>query len=296
VPEALRRPGVTIVKGDVSDAAAVDAAVAGTRAVVHLATGGGVTWADFERTMVGGARNVAEACARHGVRRLVHVSSIAAYDLGDRAAAPVTEETPLDPSPAERSTYARGKIETEKWLEAFAQGKGGELVIARPGFVVGAAGAPQHSGVGLWTRDTQVFGWGKGNVALPFVLVDDVAAALAKMVELPAAAGRSYNLVGDVRLTAREWISELRRALGRDFRFRVQRLPSWYGEELLKHAVKRAIGRRDAAKPSWRDLKSRSAARPFDNSRPKRELGWTPVADRAAFLAAALPQKPPGSP
>jgi nucleoside-diphosphate-sugar epimerase len=226
------------------------------------------------------------------VKRLVYTSTIAAYYLGGGELPPVTEETPLDDQPQTRSLYARGKIATESWLTVFAREHGLELVIARPGFVVGRRGAPQHSGVGLWTRDTQVFGWGRGEKPLPFVLVTDVADALARMVDAPAAAGRSYNLVGDVRPTAREWVELLRERLGRDFRFHRQSLASWYGEELFKYAVKRAIGRNDAAPPSWRDLATRGAARSIDNSRAKQELGWRPVEDRAMFLAAALPDLP----
>jgi hypothetical protein len=92
-------------------------------------------------------------------------------------------------------------------------------------------------------------------------------------------------------MTAREWVGELRSQLHRDFRFRPQWIASWYAEELFKYGIKRAIGRNDAEPPSWRDLATRTAARRFDNSRPKSELGWTPVADRTAFLEAALPER-----
>ena len=40
--------------------------------------------------------------------------------------------------------------------------------------------------------------------------------------------------------------------------------------------------------PSFRDLKSRSCARPFDNSRARRELGWAPESDRERFLQRAF--------
>ncbi len=293
VPDALRRDGVTLFSGELSDPAALERAFSGCAAVVHLATGGGDTWADFERTMLGGARTVANACAASGAKRLVYTSSIAVYDLGDASAAPVTEDAPLDPDPARRSLYARGKIATEALLRALAVEQKLEpkleLVLARPGLVVGSRGAPQHSGVGFWAKDSQVFGWGGGNKALPFVTVEDVADGLARMALLPAAANRSYNLVGDVRLTAREWVELLRNRLHRDFQFHPESITRWYLEELFKYAVKLAIRKPGAEAPSFRDLATRSAARPFDNTAPKRELGWQPIADRAAFLAATLP-------
>jgi nucleoside-diphosphate-sugar epimerase/predicted dehydrogenase len=296
VPDVLRRDGVALVAGDVSDAAVVDAAVAGTRAVVHLATGGGATWSDFERAMVGGTRNVAEACARHGSRRLVFTSTIAAYFLGDGNAGSVTEETPLDEQPQKRSLYARAKIATERMLADFASRAPIELVVVRPGFVVGRRGAPQHSGVGYWAKDTQVVGWGSGDVPLPFVLVDDVADAIVRCVELPIAAGRTYNLVGDVRLTGRQWVAALRARLGRPFTFHGEWIAAWFGEELFKYLVKVATRRPGAEPPSWRDLVTRTATRGFDGSRPKRELGWTPVADRERFLELALPSSTNGAP
>ncbi|MSP15158.1 MAG: NAD-dependent epimerase/dehydratase family protein [Myxococcales bacterium] len=289
VPDALRDPGVTLFAGDVTDAAALERAAARCHAAIHLATGGGDTWEQFARTMVGGARTVAAACKRAGVTRLVYTSSIAAYDLSDSNAAPVTEATPLDPTPDTRSLYARGKIAAEAALLQAATELGLDLVIARPGFVVGASGAPQHSGVGFWAKDSQVFGWGGGRLPLPFVLVDDVAEALIKMATLPAAAGRSYNLVGDVLLTARDWVAQLRERLGRDFVFHPQAIWSWFAEEYFKYAVKKAIRKPGAQPPSWTDLATRAAARRFDNSRPKQELGWQPVADRAQFMARALP-------
>ena len=291
-PEVLRRDGVVLQRGDVADREAVARALAGARVVVHLATGAD-SGSDDEvaRAIVAAAQDVARACVERKVKRLVFASTIAVYDLGHERDGVVSESSSLDPEPAARNGYARGKIEAERWLEEFARENGLELVVVRPGFVVGRRGPPQHSGVGLWVKDTQVFGWGAGERPLPLVLVDDVAAALVQCCERQNAAGRSFNLVGDVRLSAREWIEELRRATGRPFVFHPQSTARWWLEEIFKYLVKVAIGRRDAGRTSWRDLASRGAARPFDNALPKSELGWKPVADRAAFLLAALPPR-----
>jgi len=288
-PAELRRDGVTLLAGDAHDPVAVERATAGAVAVVHFATAVGSDPAQVVVSMVRGARVVAETCVRGGVRRLVHASSIAVYDLGEERDAAVNEDAALDPRPERRGEYAQGKIAAERALADFARERGLELVVVRPGFVVGRDGPPQHSGVGLWTRDTQVYGWGGGRRPLPFVLVDDVADALAQCVTTPGAAGRSYNLVGDVHLTAREWVDALRTSLRRDFAFHPQSVLYWYLEELAKYGVKLAIGRAGVRAPSWRDLATRTAARGFDNERPKRELGWRPVADRATFLSRALP-------
>ena len=52
-------------------------------------------------------------------------------------------------------------------------------------------------------------GWNHGRNPLPFVLVEDVADAIARATLKPELSGRSLNLVGDVAMTAREYIDEL---------------------------------------------------------------------------------------
>jgi nucleoside-diphosphate-sugar epimerase len=74
---ALDALGVTQVRGDLADAAAVDAAVRGCDIVFHVAAKAGVggRYADYHRANVVGTENVLAACRRHGVRRLVYTSS-----------------------------------------------------------------------------------------------------------------------------------------------------------------------------------------------------------------------------
>jgi hypothetical protein len=60
----------------------------------------------------------------------------------------------------------------------------------------------------------------------------------------------------------------------------------------VKYALKRyALGRRNAVRPSLADWKSRAHLARFDNSLPKRVLGWQPEADRDRFLTSALTAK-----
>ena len=69
--------GVEQIQGDVADAGAVDAAVAGCDVVFHVAAKAGVwgRYADYYRANVVGTQNVLAACRKHGVRRLVYTSS-----------------------------------------------------------------------------------------------------------------------------------------------------------------------------------------------------------------------------
>ncbi len=73
----LERLGVDCRRGDLADAAAVDAAVSGSTAVIHVAAkaGPGLQAADFEAANVTGTRHLLEACQRHHVGQLVYTSS-----------------------------------------------------------------------------------------------------------------------------------------------------------------------------------------------------------------------------
>jgi predicted dehydrogenase/nucleoside-diphosphate-sugar epimerase len=292
LPAAFHDPRVRLVAGDIRDADAVARAIAGVPVVVNLAHGGGgSTFEQIRAAMVGGAETVARAClaatdasGRHP--RLVHVGSIAALYLGLQPG-PVTGRTPPDPQADQRADYARAKALSDRLLLDLHAREGLRLVILRPGVVVGEGGLAFHSGVGLFNNDQHCIGWNAGRNPLPFVLAEDVAAAILAAARAEGIEGRCYNLAGDVRLAARDYLADLGRALGRPLRFHPQSPERLWLVELGKWAVKRAGGRRTPW-PSLRDLRSRGMAATFDCGDAKRDLGWTPVADPAVFHARAI--------
>ncbi len=279
-------PGVSVHRGDIGDAAAVARAVAGARFVVNLAHGGGgSTFEAVRAAMVGGAETVARAAMAAGAERLIYVGSIASLYLGPDAPT-VTGATPPDVREAERGDYARAKAIADRALLAMHAAEGLKLVILRPGVVVGEGGPPFHSGLGLFNNDQHCIGWNAGTNPLPFVLVEDVADAIVRAATAPGIDGKCYNLVGDVRPTAREFIAHLGTALGRPLEFHAQS-PTWlWGEDVAKWVVKRATGR-DVAMPAKRDFLSRGMMAKFDITDAKRDLGWAPVGEPARFWARA---------
>jgi nucleoside-diphosphate-sugar epimerase len=118
------------------------------------------------------------------------------------------------------------------------------------------------------------------------VLVEDVADAILRAVDAPAP-GPAYNLVGDVRPTAKEFVGLVAQATGRPIRFHPQLVDWLYAAELFKWGIKRATGK-SVDLPSRRDLLSRGLKANFDCSDALRDLGWSPVADRNAFIRQAV--------
>jgi predicted dehydrogenase/nucleoside-diphosphate-sugar epimerase len=278
---------VEIYRGDIARREDVARTISGATAVVNLAHAGGATaLSDIERAIVGGAMNLAELCLENRVQRLIHVSSIAALYLGDPNAV-IVGKTPCDPLPDRRESYSRAKAIAECRLLRLCRERDLRICIVRPGIVVGKGGLPFHSGVGFYNNERHCLGWNRGENPLPFVLVDDVADAIVRALEAPSAVGRTYNLVGNVQLTAREYVAELARALDRPLEYHPQSLAKLYAVELSKWMVKRAIGRRDES-ISYRDLRSRGLVSRFDCTDAERDLGWQPVSDRRTFIQRGI--------
>jgi predicted dehydrogenase/nucleoside-diphosphate-sugar epimerase len=287
LPEIFADARVALSRGSISDPEALARAIGAAPVVVNLAHGGGgASFEEIRAAMVGGAEAVARACLAGGVRRLLHVGSIASLYLGPQAA-PVTGATPPDPHPERRGDYARAKALCDALLLRLHAEQGLPVVILRPGIVVGEGGPPFHTGLGFYNNEQHCIGWNAGRNPLPFVLVEDVADAVLRAAQVPGIEGRCYNLVGDVRPDARSFVADLARALQRPLRYHPQS-PTWlWLEDCGKWLIKRAAGRQGPA-PSRRDFLSRGLCARFDCSDAKRDLGWRPEADPARFHARAI--------
>jgi len=129
--------GVEPVRGDVTDAASISAAVDGCERVYHAA-GLPEQWRldpeDFRRVNVAGTANVVEACLAGGVGRLVYTSTIDVF-----AWSPGTpfDESRLDPEPRP-TAYERSKQEADR-LVASALDRGLDAVFLHPSAVYGPA-------------------------------------------------------------------------------------------------------------------------------------------------------------
>ncbi|GAA2453104.1 NAD-dependent 4,6-dehydratase LegB [Streptomyces pulveraceus] len=105
----MSHPSVEMIAGDVRDAGRVSDAVAGCDTVFHLAALIGIPYSydspgAYVQTNVVGTENIAEACRRHSVRRLVHTSTSEVY--GTALTVPIDEGHPLRP----QSPYSASKI------------------------------------------------------------------------------------------------------------------------------------------------------------------------------------------
>ena len=196
----------------VRDPASIREALAGAEVVYHLAavisiTGdpGGQVWS----TNVGGVATLAEAALERGVRRLVHCSSVHAFDL-ELSGGLLDETSPRSVRP-QLPVYDRSKAAGEAELRAWVE-KGLDAVVVNPTGLIGPYDF-EPSRMGRFFLSLQ-----RGELralvdgAFDWVDVRDVAAALMAAATR-GRSGESY-LVGGHRLSLRELAGMAARVTG----------------------------------------------------------------------------------
>jgi nucleoside-diphosphate-sugar epimerase len=167
------RDRVRIWTGDIRDTAAVDTAMAGIDIVVHTAAALPLySKRDIFTTDVIGTRTILQSALRHGVKRVIHVSSTAVYGIPDHH--PLLEDDHLEGV----GPYGQAKIRAEKLCVDFRD-KGLCVPIIRPKSFVG----PERLGVFAllydWARDGRGFPMiGDGSNRYQLLDVEDLCEAI----------------------------------------------------------------------------------------------------------------------
>jgi len=197
----IGRLPVEIVRCDVNSAPSVRSAMSGMSAVVHCAHGDAAT-------NVEGTRIVLDEAQRAGVKRVVHLSTVAVFG---RTEGKFTEASP--PAPG-ADPYGRSKTETEEICAEYGR-RGLAITILRPTIVYGpysdlwTVEFAQRLSAGKWflpDRYTQ----GICNL----VYVDDMVKAVLLALENEKAIGETFIVNGGERPTWNQYFHALNNALG----------------------------------------------------------------------------------
>ncbi len=262
-----------LVYGDLGNPATVDRAVEGMEIVFHVgaATKGGNF--EFGSGTVWGTRNIVEACARHGVRKLVYVSSMCVLDhAGHLPGAPVNEAFPYEPHAAQRGLYTQTKLEAEKIVLQAAAANRIRTVILRPGQIYGpgAETAPPSGTIAMAGRWLVV---GSGDHFVPLVYVENVVDALMLAAQPNVPSGAIFQLVDPEGMRQKDYVEWVRRS-GRPVR--VLYVPAGFlkfvgwGVELLGKMFQRT-----APLTPYR-IRSITPLWPCDCTAAHTQLGWNP--------------------
>lgn len=206
-------PGVEYCFGNLGDPAAVDRAVAGVDTVLHVGASMKGGWPEHLGGTVVGTENVIEACKKHGVKQLVHISSMSVVDWAGSSGKPaVSEDVALEPRADERGAYTRAKLEAERKVTAAAK-TGLPCVILRPGQIFGG-GIPLVNGAVARRAGGKWLVLGDGKIELPLVYIDDVVDAIMAAVDKKLVGGEIIQIIDDSELTQDDVLGLVGRGAG----------------------------------------------------------------------------------
>jgi UDP-glucose 4-epimerase len=199
-PAALP-PGVELVVGDIRDGDAVDHALAGVDAVVHLAAAGSVVdsvadpFPNFD-VNARGTLTVLDAARRAGVERVVVASTGGA--LVGNAPGPVDESS----VPRPLSPYGAGKAAAEAYCSAYAGSYGLRTVALRFANLYGPFSAHKKGVVTAFFRALHggrpMVVHGDGGATRDFLHVDDLCDALDRSLTADVPGGTTLHVASAV--------------------------------------------------------------------------------------------------
>jgi nucleoside-diphosphate-sugar epimerase len=265
--------GAESCHADITDAAAIAAAMDGVHLVLHCAakTGPWGPEAEYDRVNVQSLENMVRAAMAAGVSRFVHVSSITV--LGNDVRGSADEHSPLRTEP---NPYSRSKVKGEQLLNAMIKREGAPVTIVRPGWIYGPGDTASVGRFAAMIEAGKMIVVGSGANHVPLSYVTDVAAGIILAGETERAAGRTYLLVNDEPVTQAQFLDAIAAELGvsapsRHLPYRVGLLAAATAEAGWK------LAKQEQPPPVMRyGLQLLGGENRISIARARRELGFTP--------------------
>lgn len=198
-----------VYEGDITDAAAVERAVAGAGTVYAVAgTFREPSLSDerYREVNVRAVRLMMEAARKHGVRRVVHCSTVGIH--GNVVGAPANEDTPIRPD----GIYEVTKAEGDRTALAYAR-DGLGVVVIRPAPVYGPGDTRLVKLFKLAARDRVVL-LGNGRPHYHMVYIDDLVEAFRLAGMTPGVSGEAFIIAGAERPTLEDLVRRIGRLTG----------------------------------------------------------------------------------
>jgi len=283
----VARLDIELVRMDLASDASIDAAVAGCDAVVHCAYG--IEGDDRTRRALTGsaAGRVAEAALRHGVRRFVHLSSVAVWGF-DAGPGEIDEASPTRRT---GNAYVDGKIDAEEVLDEVAA-RGLAVVVLRPANVYGPWS-------GLWTsgpvdalRAGRIALVGDGAAPANTTFVDNLVSAIVFGLRDEQAVGRKLVVVDEDGLSWRGLYEAYAALASPPLDVRSVSLEEWRRQSAKRGSLVAALAELRALlrSPEAAALARAAAARPALRRVTARTLRLVPGGTRRARRVIARPR------
>jgi len=267
---ALAQAGIALAVGDLRDPTALAKATEGVDIVYHIAAlyrQAGLAPDVYRAVNATAVRDLIEAAARGGVKRVVHCSTVGVH--GDVEHPPANEDAPLKPG----DVYQETKLEGERLARETGAKTGVEVTIGRPSGIYG----PGDRRLLRLFRGVARKRWmtlGSGEIYYHLTFIDDLVDGFRLCGVHPAAANRTYILAGGEVTTLNELVALV--AEGAGVATPTWHVPVWpfWALGALCEAVCSPLG---IEPPIYRrrvDFFTKSRA--FDITRARTEIGFSP--------------------
>ena len=276
----LRSLGAEPLRGDVRDSAVLARGVEGADAVVHAAAIvlSDADWPAFLDTNVTPTVALARACARSR-RRLVHISSVAAYGRATTYAGgggSVSEAFGLAAPITAGDHYARSKREAELAVWKAADEERLSAVALRPCVLYGEGDRAFTIRAARLLRFGVAPVIGGGRNALSAVYAGNVAVAVLAALDRPHVTG-AFNVANDGRITVREFIEQFAAGLGvKAVLLPIPRALAWRAAQAAD-AVRRLVRPAQSVNLLKTAVQFLASENPYLSTKAERELGWRPA-------------------
>jgi nucleoside-diphosphate-sugar epimerase len=207
---AMAAAGAEIHTGDLTAPASLGGCCEGIDVVFHAAAWIGTPYARAAawQANVDGTRAVMAEARRAGVRRFVHLSSIAVY--GPIRTGVVTETRALGGAV---ELYGESKIAAEDAARD-AAGDDVELVVTRPGMVYGPRSRAWTVRLIRWIADGRPAMVAGGHGYARPIFIENLVDALVLCATVPEAAGQAFTLI-DENMRWRDYLHHYAQMVGR---------------------------------------------------------------------------------
>ncbi len=273
--DELEKQGAEVVRGDLSDDAAIERTVEGAEVVYHAAAkveeSGAKT--EFVEVNVRGTQRVFEACMRKGVPHVVYLSSIAVYGLAKQGVK-IDEATPPDANPEERDSYAHSKIEGDQYAAAMGSKTRLRVTILRPGVVYGPGRPLPIALLGFQLGKLQV-AFGRPELRFPLTYIENLVDAILLASQSKGERLRTYIVIDDDNLMLKQY-HKVRAEIDRTRTVFVPGWPLLLGPIVLE-LLARIVASSSERSAIWkRQIRRALQDRWYNTQNIREETGWAP--------------------
>lgn len=273
----LKKFDVDVVEGNLADTEVLYEATRGIKTIYHAgAPVGSNSWEEHYQATIKGTETLIKAAVEHQVKRFVHLSTLAVYELISlEKNAIVQEDSPYEKDPKQMGPYAYSKIEAERLLLDAHRSHNLGVTVVRPGIVIGPMGRVFIPHLGYRYQDKLFLLIGEGNNVLPLTYIENTVDGIYKASVEERAIGKIYNLVDDGEITVKDYLEQLMKIT--EIKAQIICLPyiipylatTAYELSAYFNIIKKGVTSRS-------QLKRKQAPVHFDNTKAKTELSWEP--------------------